>query len=152
MNMSENKRGFASDNNAGVHPSILEALSSVNDGHVIAYGDPTHHDDNDQKDCREFSHGSIGLYLSLHNMINGCNLCIGQDVSQFPQKPVGYSRAAAHDFDGIYHPSFPEDFLGGAQVNENSPVIHGSGLRQQRCHREIGLPHSDPRTFLHIQP
>jgi len=39
MNMSQNKRGFASDNNAGVHPSILEALSSVNDGHVIAYGD-----------------------------------------------------------------------------------------------------------------
>ncbi len=24
--MSENKRGFASDNNAGVHPAILEAL------------------------------------------------------------------------------------------------------------------------------
>ncbi len=37
--MSENKRGFASDNNAGVHPAILEAMASVNDGHVIAYGD-----------------------------------------------------------------------------------------------------------------
>ena len=37
--MSENKRGFASDNNAGVHPAILEAIASVNDGHVIAYGD-----------------------------------------------------------------------------------------------------------------
>ena len=34
-----NKRGFASDNNAGVHPRILEALQSVNEGHVIAYGD-----------------------------------------------------------------------------------------------------------------
>jgi len=39
MNMSENKRGFASDNIAGVHPAILEAMASVNDGHVIAYGD-----------------------------------------------------------------------------------------------------------------
>ena len=37
--MNENKRGFASDNNAGVHPAILEAMASVNDGHVIAYGD-----------------------------------------------------------------------------------------------------------------
>ncbi len=37
--MSENKRGFASDNNAGVHPAMLEAMASVNDGHVIAYGD-----------------------------------------------------------------------------------------------------------------
>jgi len=34
-----NKRGFASDNNAGVHPFILDAMASVNDGHVIAYGD-----------------------------------------------------------------------------------------------------------------
>lgn len=33
-----NKRGFASDNNSGVHPSILKAISSVNEGHVIAYG------------------------------------------------------------------------------------------------------------------
>ena len=34
-----NKRGFASDNNAGVHPRILEAINSANEGHVIAYGD-----------------------------------------------------------------------------------------------------------------
>jgi len=39
MSLSQNRRGFASDNNAGVHPNILTALSEVNDGHVIAYGD-----------------------------------------------------------------------------------------------------------------
>lgn len=33
------KRGFASDNNAGVHQKILEALGRVNEGHQIAYGD-----------------------------------------------------------------------------------------------------------------
>lgn len=32
-------RGFASDNNAGVHPEILEAIARVNQGHEIAYGD-----------------------------------------------------------------------------------------------------------------
>ena len=32
-------RSFASDNNAGVHPKVMEALASANDGHVIAYGD-----------------------------------------------------------------------------------------------------------------
>jgi threonine aldolase len=32
------KRGFASDNNAGVHPEILKALSAVNIGHTLAYG------------------------------------------------------------------------------------------------------------------
>src|SRR6185436_8758630 len=33
------KRSFASDNNAGVHPEILAALSKANEGHVVAYGD-----------------------------------------------------------------------------------------------------------------
>jgi threonine aldolase len=32
------RRSFASDNNAGVHPEIIEAISNANDGHVIAYG------------------------------------------------------------------------------------------------------------------
>lgn len=31
-------RGFASDNNAGVHPEILEELTKVNSGHALGYG------------------------------------------------------------------------------------------------------------------
>jgi len=33
------KRSFASDNNAGVHPRVMQAIAAANDGHVIAYGD-----------------------------------------------------------------------------------------------------------------
>lgn len=33
------KRGFASDNNSGIHPDILAAISRANAGHTIAYGD-----------------------------------------------------------------------------------------------------------------
>lgn len=32
-------RGFASDNNAGVHPEILKAIASANTGHMVGYGD-----------------------------------------------------------------------------------------------------------------
>ena len=32
-------RGFASDNNSGVHPDILNAILRANAGHTIAYGD-----------------------------------------------------------------------------------------------------------------
>lgn len=32
-------RSFASDNNAGVHPEVLEALARANVGHVVGYGD-----------------------------------------------------------------------------------------------------------------
>lgn len=34
-----NPRGFASDNNAGIHPKILKAIESVNSGHTVAYGE-----------------------------------------------------------------------------------------------------------------
>ncbi|HKL08131.1 MAG TPA: low specificity L-threonine aldolase [Bacteroidales bacterium] len=37
--MNKNKRGFASDNNSGVHPEIMKAIHEANEGHTIAYGD-----------------------------------------------------------------------------------------------------------------
>ena len=37
--MTRPKRGFASDNNAGVHPRVMEALGAANVGHAVAYGD-----------------------------------------------------------------------------------------------------------------
>ncbi|HAN19796.1 MAG: threonine aldolase [Bacteroidetes bacterium GWC2_33_15] len=33
-----NKHGFASDNNSGVHPEIIKAITEANEGHTIAYG------------------------------------------------------------------------------------------------------------------
>ncbi len=38
-NTTKPTRGFASDNNAGVHPEIIDAIARANHGHVIAYGD-----------------------------------------------------------------------------------------------------------------
>ena len=35
----ELKRGFASDNNAGIHPNVIKAIQDANMGHCIAYGD-----------------------------------------------------------------------------------------------------------------
>lgn len=37
--LAKPSRSFASDNNAGVHPEVLEAITRANQGHVIAYGD-----------------------------------------------------------------------------------------------------------------
>ena len=37
--MTQNKRGFASDNYAGIHPRVLAAMGLVNEGHEVAYGD-----------------------------------------------------------------------------------------------------------------
>ena len=39
MSKQRARRSFASDNNAGVHPEIVDAIRAVNEGHVVAYGD-----------------------------------------------------------------------------------------------------------------
>lgn len=35
-------KSFASDNNAGIHPSVLEAIAQANTGHAVAYGEDSH--------------------------------------------------------------------------------------------------------------
>ncbi len=37
--MNDNNRGFGSDNHAGVHPAVLQAIASANAGHVHSYGE-----------------------------------------------------------------------------------------------------------------
>ena len=37
--MTKNPRGFASDNYAGIHPAVLEAIAQANQGHEVAYGE-----------------------------------------------------------------------------------------------------------------
>ena len=39
MTQESSWRGFASDNYAGIHPEVLEAISRANSGHDVAYGD-----------------------------------------------------------------------------------------------------------------
>jgi threonine aldolase len=39
MGSAKGTRSFASDNNAGVHPEVLDAIARANQGHVVAYGD-----------------------------------------------------------------------------------------------------------------
>ena len=34
-----NSRSFASDNNSGIHPAVLQAIADSNRGHCIGYGD-----------------------------------------------------------------------------------------------------------------
>lgn len=53
----KNKRGFASDNNSGVHPEVLEAMRLVNEGHVIAYGDDPYTSSAKAKIKKEFGDG-----------------------------------------------------------------------------------------------
>src|SRR5438067_676861 len=51
------KRGFASDNNAGVHARVLDAVRSANHGHTLAYGDDIYTETAVKKFREQFGEG-----------------------------------------------------------------------------------------------
>src|SRR5947209_17148925 len=51
------KRGFASDNNAGVHARVLDAVRSANQGHTLAYGDDIYTETAVKKFREQFGEG-----------------------------------------------------------------------------------------------
>jgi threonine aldolase len=61
-----NPRGFASDNNSGVHPSIMQALANVNHGHVVAYGN-----DHYSKSAIEKFKNIFGKDIAVYFLYNG---------------------------------------------------------------------------------
>ncbi len=61
-----NKRGFASDNNSGVHPNILKAMTEANQGHVTGYGDDPY-----TKKALSLFKEEFGEELSVFFVFNG---------------------------------------------------------------------------------
>lgn len=109
-------RGFASDNNSGVHPLVMESMMEANKGHVIAYGD----DEYTQKAIETIQgmfsskpevffvmNGTGANVLSL-NMLGGsfCSVfCvetahINVDECGAPEKFTGMKLIAASSADG----------------------------------------------------
>lgn len=60
------RRGFASDNNAGVHPEILNAIGAANVGHTFAYG----YDAFTERALVQFEK-HFGSDISVHFVFNG---------------------------------------------------------------------------------
>jgi threonine aldolase len=59
-------RGFASDNYAGAHPEIIEAISAANRGHVVAYGE-----DEYTERLQEVVKGHFGPSAAAFPVFNG---------------------------------------------------------------------------------
>ena len=55
-------RSFASDNNAGVHPEVLEAIRRANEGHVVGYGDDPYTESAVRK-FREHFGADVAIFL-----------------------------------------------------------------------------------------
>jgi threonine aldolase len=99
------RRGFASDNNAGVHPEILKEIEKSNVGHVIGYGSDVYteqakelfrnHLGNNAEVFFVFTGtaanvlGISGVTRSFNSVITACTAHLEQDECGAPEKFTG---------------------------------------------------------------
>ncbi len=112
----KNKRGFASDNNSGVHPEIMKAIIDANEGHTIAYGDDIYTERAKAKLYEHFGNdidiyfvfiGTAANVLGLNAATRSWNsvICaetshINEDECGAPEKFNGFKLLSAETPDG----------------------------------------------------
>ncbi|MFC2152399.1 threonine aldolase family protein [Bacteroidota bacterium] len=111
-----NKRGFASDNNSGVHPEIFKAIIEANEGHTVAYGDDIYTERAKAKLCEYFGNdidiyfvfiGTAANVLGLNAATRSWNsiICaetahINEDECGAPEKFNGFKLLTVETPDG----------------------------------------------------
>jgi threonine aldolase len=143
---SKPSRSFASDNNAGVHPEVLAAITEANQGHVIAYGDDVY-TDRAVKKFREllgknaevfFVFGGTGANVlglkavtqPYHAVLCAETAHINVDECGAPEKFTGCKLLAAKTQDG----KLTTDHL--------RPFMHGVGFEHHVQPRVISVSQS----------
>lgn len=137
------KRSFASDNNAGVHPEIIEALRAANEGHVKGYGnDPfteraiqIFHKHFGQDIAVFFVFGGTGAnVLGLKAITNSYDaiICaetahINTDECGAPEKFTGCKLITVRTTDGKL------------RVDDIKPFLHGIGVEHHVQPRVISV-------------
>lgn len=110
------KRGFASDNNSGIHPEILRAIASANEGHVPGYGNDRYTSEAVTRFKQEFGddinvffafNGTganvlalAGISKSFHAVICADNAHINVDECGAPEKFNGFKLLPVKSTDG----------------------------------------------------
>jgi len=114
--MTKIKRGFASDNNSGVHPDIMDAIFEANKGHTIAYGDDPYTQQAKEKFYAHFGNdidiyfvfiGTAANVLGLNAATRSWNsvICaetahINEDECGAPEKFNGFKLLPVETTDG----------------------------------------------------
>ncbi len=107
-------RGFASDNNAGVHPEILKAIYSVNEGHCIAYGDDPY-----TKEAVEKFKKYFGNNIDIYFVFNGtaANVLAIKTITKSYNSVICSDIAHLH----VDECGAPEKYTGCKLLTVNSP-------------------------------
>ena len=132
----KSNRGFASDNNAGVHPDVIQGIIAVNEGHAIGYGGDIYTEKARElfrehlgKDCEIFFafNGTGANVLSLsgvtrpwNSIITASTAHIEQDECGAPEKFTGCKVLTVDTDDGKIKPVLLEKHLHGFDFEHHS--------------------------------
>lgn len=84
-------RGFASDNYAGVHPEVLDAISAANGGHQISYGEDVY-----TERLGEVVREHFGVDAEVLPVFNGTGANVVALTSALPRWGAVVATATAH--------------------------------------------------------
>jgi len=146
MKPTKSKRSFASDNNAGVHPRVLEAIVAANRGHVVAYGDDPYtkaaiakfHEHFGKSTEIYFVFGGTGAnVIGLKAVTESYNAIICADTAHINVDECG----APEKFTGCkLLPLSTED--GKIRVEQIKPLLHGVGFEHHVQPKVISISQS----------
>ena len=109
-------RSFASDNNAGIHPKVLEAITAANRGHAVGYGDDPY-----TKTAVRLFKQQFGNDIEVFFVFNGTAAnCLGLKALTEPYHAVICAEAAHIYTDEC---GAPEKFTGCKLI----PISTGDG-------------------------
>jgi threonine aldolase len=124
-------RSFASDNNAAVHPAVLNAIAAANQGHVVAYGDDLYTESAVRHFKRHFGkdvevffvfNGTAANCLSLNAFTNSYHAVICAEAAHIYVDECG----APEKFTGCKLIPIPTE-NGKLTVNAVRSAYHGIG-------------------------
>ena len=136
-------RGFASDNNAGVHPDILNAIVGCNAGHTVGYGADPYTDKAVAKIKQHFGettevyfvfNGTAANVVGLRNMTHSFNSIICADTSHINEDECG----APEFFTGCKLIAV-ESEGGKLTVDKIAPHVRGFGFEHHSQPRVVSI-------------
>jgi threonine aldolase len=136
MKNNSEKRGFASDNNAGVHPDILEEIISSNSGHVTGYGSDIYTEKALSLFKEHFCNltetyfvftgtaanvlGLSGIMKSWNSIITASTAHLEGDECGAPEKFIGCKVLVVDTPDGKISPELIEKHMHGIDFEHHS--------------------------------
>src|SRR5450759_2267592 len=136
MELNNVKRGFGSDNNAGIHPDILKEIIASNTGHVIGYGSDVYTEEA-VKIFKEHLGSSTEIYFvftgtganvlglsgitrSWNSVITASTAHLEGDECGAPEKFIGCKVLVVDTPDGKINPGLIEKHLHGIDFEHHS--------------------------------